>query len=243
MSPSAFSALVLACASAGAMLGMFVSRRLPDKYSGPDSREAIRLGMGLVATTVALVLGLLVASAKNFYDTQTNGVTQLAANVVMLDRILSYYGPDAADARTALRSSVEHWIEILELGPKAYRGQAFVDKIQQLSPKDENQRLFKAQAVNLAVQMGQTGWLMFEQRTVPVPKLLLVMLALWLTALFVSFGLFAPRNFIVQAGLFVSALAVSGAVFLILEMYRPSAIGLIRVSDAPLRAALAQLGQ
>jgi len=43
--------------------------------------------MGLVATTVALVLGLLVASAKSFYDTQNNEVTQLAANIVPVRRI------------------------------------------------------------------------------------------------------------------------------------------------------------
>jgi hypothetical protein len=90
--------------------------------------------------------------------------------------------------------------------------------------------------------MGQTRWLMFAQNTVPVPKLLLLMLIFWLTVLYISFGLFAPRNLTVKSGLFISALAVTGAIFLILEMYQPHG-GLLQVSDSPLRAALAQLGQ
>ena len=68
------------------------------------------------------------------------------------------------------------------------------------------------------------------------------MLILWLIVLFLSFGLFAPRNLMVMAGLFMAAAAVCGAILLILEMYHPQ-VGLIQVSDAPLRAALAQLGQ
>jgi hypothetical protein len=94
----------------------------------------------------------------------------------------------------------------------------------------------------MAIQVGQTRLLVFEQRRVPVPKLLLVMLVFWLIALFFSFGLFAPPNLTVLASLFVTAAAVSGAIFLILEMYSPYT-GLIRVSDAPLRAALLQLGR
>lgn len=121
-------------------------------------------------------------------------------------------------------------------------GEFLLDTIQELSPKDDNQKAMKAQASALAIQMGQTRWLMFAQNTVPVPKLLLLMLIFWLTVLFMSFGLFAPRTLTVGAGLFLSALAAAGAIFLILAMYQPHG-GMIQVSDAPLRAALAQLGQ
>jgi hypothetical protein len=198
--------------------------------------------MGLVATTVALVLGLLVASAKSFYDTQNNEVTELAGNVVLLDRILAHYGPEAADSRASLRETAAHWSEIMKPGVGLQNREALLDKIQELTPKDDNQRAMKAQASNLAIQMGQVRWLMFAQSSIPVPKLLLLVLIFWLTVLFFSFGLFAPVNFTVRSGLFISALAVSGAIFLILEMYQPHS-GFIQVSDAPLRAALAQLGQ
>ena len=91
-------------------------------------------------------------------------------------------------------------------------------------------------------QLGQTRWLIFEQNAVPIPRLLLAMLIGWLIVLFLSFGIYAPRNMTVLAGLLLAALAASGAILLILELYRPQ-VGLIRVSDAPLLAALAQLAQ
>ena len=83
---------------------------------------------------------------------------------------------------------------------------------------------------------------MYEQSASSVPLPLLVVLVLWLTIIFISFGLFAARNATVIASLFVSALSVSCAILLILEMYKPFE-GLIQISSAPLRAALAHLGQ
>ena len=241
MRPFLFSSVVFACVLIGWMLGMSVGPRLPAEHVTSDSKDALRLGMGLVATTVALVLGLLVASAKSFYDTQNNEVTQLAANVVLLDRVLAHYGPEASEARASLRAIAARWSEVLQPGAGLEHGESLFDKIQELSPKDDNQRVLKTQASNLAIQMGQTRWLMFAQNAVPVPKLLLLMLTFWLTVLYLSFGLFAPRNLTVKSGLVISALAVAGATLLILEMYQPHE-GLIQVSDAPLRAALAQLG-
>lgn len=206
--------------------------------------------MGLVGTMVALVLGLLIASAKSFYDTQSAEITQLSATAVLLDRILVHYGPETKEARGALRSTV---VRILDLtwphgasdkthsGPNV-RSEAVLDKIQELSPTNDNQRSLKTQALGLTIQMGQARWLIFEQNTTSVPMPLLVILVFWLIVLFISFGLFVHPNVTVLISLFVSALAVSGAVLLILEMYSPYS-GLIQVSSAPLRAALAQLGQ
>jgi hypothetical protein len=239
--PALFSLVVFACVFIGAMLGMLLGPRLPPQHANSDSKDVVRLAMALVAMMVALVLGLLVASAKSFYDTQNNEVTQLAANVVLLDGVLAHYGPEAADTRAFLRDDAARWLQLMHPGGGLRQKELLLDKIQALSPKDDNQRAMKRQACNLAIQMGQVRWLMFAQNSVPVPKLLLLMLIFWLTLLFFSFGLFAPHNFTVRTGLFVSALAVAGAVFLILEMYQPHGV-FIQVSDAPLRAALAQLG-
>ena len=243
MNPITASIVVFGCIFGGALLGMFVYSLLPDKALSSDSKDVVRLAMGLVATTVAVALGLLVASAKNFYDTQSAEVTQLAANFVLLDRILVHYGPEANDSRSELRILLAHESESLGSpdGAPTHKREIIFDKIQALSPKDDTQRSLKGQATSLAIQLGQTRWLMFEQRTVPIPRLLLGLLIFWLTVLFISFGLFAPRNVTVLIGLFIAALAVSGAILLILEMYHPEA-GLIQVSDAPLRAALVQIG-
>jgi hypothetical protein len=251
MIPFETSLFVFACAFGGALFGMFLRRVLPEHHIGPESKDVVRISMGLVATTVALVLGLLVYSAKAFYDTQTNEVTQLAASVLVLDRVLARYGPETADARAELRRSLQHQMDLLwpaadakeSTSPKAApTGEAVVDKIHELAPQNDKQKALQSQAVGLALQMGQTRMLMYTQRNVPVPKALLVMLIFWLVALFISFGLFAPLNSTVIISLLVSAAAICGAVFLIVEMYFPYG-GLIQVSSAPLRAALEQIGR
>lgn len=249
MSPPLISLIAFACVFGGGLLGIFLHFHLPDHHLASDTKDVVRLAMGLVATTVALALGLLIGSAKSFLDTQNIEITQLAANSVVLDRLLAHYGPDANDARQKLRTSVSSFNR-LTLGREGEaqstapgtRGEELLEAIQVLSPQTDNQRSLKNQALSLAIQMGQTRWLMFEQRAVPVPAILLGVLIFWLVALFVSFGVFAEPNATLIAGLLVSAFAVSAAIFLIMEMYHPYA-GLIQISSEPIRAAMAQLGQ
>jgi hypothetical protein len=253
MGPLVIGVIALACALGGALVGMFFQSRVPDGCQSADSKDVVRLVMGLVVTTVALALGLLVGSAKSFYDTQNAEMAQLAANYIMLDQILGHYGPEAADARAELRMVLAHQLERPErlMTPsKSYfdirSGVQMVDtlfdKVEGLPAKDDSQRYFKQQALNLGIQLGQARWLMYEQNTVPFPKFLMVMLVAWVMVLFVSFGIFAPRNPLVVASIFVSAAAVCGAIVLILAMYHPQGV-LIRLSDAPLRAAMEQLGR
>ena len=109
-------------------------------------------------------------------------------------------------------------------------------------PQNEAQRSLHGQAVRIALDIAKTRWLMYEQSTSSVSLPLLVMLICWLTVVFISFGLFAPFNATVVSSLIVAALSVSAAIFLIFEMYAPYS-GVIQVSSAPLRAALAHLGQ
>jgi hypothetical protein len=247
MEPLAAGLIALACVFGGALLGMLCRRWVPDRHQGPDSKDVVRLAMGLVVTTSAIALGLLVGSAKSFFDTQNAELAQIATDYVLLDIILANYGPEAADARATLRAELAQRVEESERSGSADKiytsiksgarmSEAMLDTLKALSPKDDNQRFLKQECLNLEVQLGQTRWLMYAQNMVPFPRFLLVMLIAWLTVLFVSFGIFAPRNPLVLAGLFVSAAAVCGAILLILDMYDPLG-GLIRISDAPLRAA------
>ena len=251
MNPITICAIVFACVFSGTLLGIFLHSRLPEKHLDADSKEHVRLGMALVGTTVALVLGLLIASAKGFYDAQNTEVTQAAANIVLLDRLLAHYGPEAADVRAALRSTVARWVELswqrsdeakTHFEPTSAGSEILLDKIQELSPQNDTQRSLQSQALSLLVQLSQTRWLLFAQRASSVPMPLLTVVVFWLTLLFMSFGLFVRPNVVVMGSLFASAVAVCGAIFLILEMYQPYS-GMIMVSVAPLRAALAQLGR
>jgi hypothetical protein len=100
----------------------------------------------------------------------------------------------------------------------------------------------KAQALSLSIGLGQTRWLMYQQATTSVSKPMVVFLVFWVIMIFLSFGLYAPPNGIVTVAFFVAGLSVSGAIFLILDMYAPYR-GLIEISSGPLRVALSHLGQ
>jgi hypothetical protein len=251
VSSLAVSLIAFAFIFGGALLGMFLRGCMPQNHLSDDSKDSVKLGMGLVATMCALVLGLLIASAKTYYDTQNAELTEMSAKTVLLDRLLAHYGPETNESRALLRSVVERSIERLwqrggppgsHLDPVGVSSEILAEKLIGLSPKDERQRLIQSQAVALEIALGQTRWLMFEQASTQVPKPLVVILVFWLTFIFIGWGIFAPRNATVAATWFVSALSVSSAIFLILEMYMPYA-GLILVSRDPLRAALAHLGQ
>jgi len=247
MTPIALSSIAFGCVAVGVLLGARGYSLLPEEYRKPDTKEVVRLGTGLVGTTVALVLGLLIGSAKNFYDTQNSEITEIAAGAILLDRVLAHYGPEAKDARDLLRDSIvsqvdrsrrhSNWVE-----PFFGSGEPVFDKIQALSPQNDRQRSLQIQALGLMTKLGQTHWLMVEQRTSSVPMPLLAMLIFWLVLLFTSFGLFVRPNAAIIVSLMMSALAVCGAIFLILEMYQPD-FGSIHTSDAALREALLQLGR
>ncbi len=120
--------------------------------------------------------------------------------------------------------------------------ESLFDKIQALDPKTETQRVWQARASSIAFDLLQTRWLMYEQSAGSISVSLLVVLVFWLTALFVSFGLFAPPNATVITSFLISSMSVSAAVFLIIEMYEPYG-GIIHVSAAPLHAAISHLGR
>jgi hypothetical protein len=246
MSPLSMSLIVFACVFGGALAGMALRGVLPEHHRSTESRDVVKLGMGLIATMSALLLGMLVASAKDSYELQKSELTQMTAKVVFL----ALYGPETKEARQRLRDGTSHFIDRIwpqdsarSLGPKPPGSDTLLyRKIQELSPKNDTQRSLQAQAASTAVEVGQMLYLMFEQRGSSISTVLLVVVVFWLSCIFASFGLFAPRNATVMATLFVSALSVSCAIFLVLEMDRPFE-GLLQISSAPLRDALTHLGQ
>jgi hypothetical protein len=251
MSAQVVALIVFACTFGGALLGMALRRALPEHHLGADSKDVVKVTMGLVGTMSALVLGLLVASAKSSYDAQGAEVTQLAANAVLLDRVLSHYGPESKDARDALRVGVTGFVERISpsgasqsapLGAPSTHNEVILDRIQALTPKDDRQHELQQQALKMGMEIAQTRWLMYAQGVGSPSRPLVVAIVFWLTIIFVSWGLFAQPNGTVFAALAVAALAVSGALFLIMEMYSPYE-GLVRISGEPLRAALTLLGQ
>ena len=251
MNPMTIGWIVLACVFGGALLGMALRRILPEHHLSAESKDVIKLGMGLTAMMSALVLALLTNSAKSSYDAQRNEVTQLSANIILLDRVLAHYGPETKEARALVKLSAAGMIDRIwpenrsgsaEVAPNTAVAEGFFDKIQELSPQNEVQRSLQTQAMKTTIDIGQARLLLLEQggRSIPMP--FLALLVFWVTIIFLSFGLFAPPNATVIVTLFLCALSVSGAIFLIMELDRPFG-GLIQISAAPLRDAIVHLGK
>jgi len=223
---------------------------LPDHHVSPESKESVRIGMGSVATMAALLLGLLVASTKQSFDTKNTEVGQFSAKLISLDQMLANFGPETAEIRTLLRRSLETGINRVwsegdtEQSSTARAGswtRELPVAIQKLSPRDDAQTAFKSQAFQLAGDLGEMRWLLFEQSEPSFSPPLLVMMVFWLTLTFVSVGLFSPTNATAIGAQMLAALAVSGAIFLLLELDRPFS-GFVQISKEPVLNALQVLG-
>jgi hypothetical protein len=253
VNPVAIGLIVFVFVFGGAVLVMYLRAALPEDHFNNESKDAIKLGTGLIATMTALVLGLMTASAKSSFDAQDTLVKNAAADVLTLDRVLARYGPETKEIRDSIRRLVAVRIDeiwpadgsrpvMLDPSTVAPEVEKITDRIQALFPHDETQWRLQRRAMDITEGLLKSRWFMFGGMSATVLVPFLVALVFWLTVTFMSFGLFAPRNATVIIVMFLCALSVSSVVFLILEMDSPFE-GMIKVSDAPLRYALSHLGQ
>jgi hypothetical protein len=238
---------------AGSLCGLLLRFMLPDHHLNEDARDVVQLGSGLIAAMAALVLGLLINSANNSLDTMNNELAQASATIVELDQSLASYGPETAEPRQLLRNIVvavletigpenvlkEGATEKVDLGKALRRIQS---KLRSLPPQNNAQTILQSQAIQEVEQLTHSRLLLLEHRHRRLSVIFLIVLIFWLTVIFVSFGLLAPRNWTVIGVLFVCALSVSAAIFILTEMNNPYK-GFISVSAAPLQSALEQLGR
>ena len=251
MNTTVTALIVFGCLIGAVLVGRILRRILPESHLSADSRDVVKLAMGLVATMAALVLGLLVSSAKGSYDTERSEVILMASKITFLGRVLDAYGPEAAGVRALIRNTVEEAIQQMWPGqmrrpidrnPDVQAGNLAYAALQQLSPQNDLQRVLKSQATTLAGDVAQTRSLLAAQSAPSVSQAMLIILVSWLVVIFVGFSVLAPPNATTVFALMISALAVSGAIFLILELDQPFG-GLIGISSEPMLKALHQLEQ
>jgi len=225
--------------------------RFSEERLNTSTKDTVKMATGLVATMSALVLGLLVSSAKSSYDTVRNEVIDMSAKTVFLDRVLATYGPESTDARARLREVIQENIDriwpkeskgLANLALNTEAGNAIYLAIQNLTPKDDAQRALKTEAMNGLVDLGKTRTLLVAQSIPSISKLMLAVLVSWLAIIFFSFSMLAPTKAPAVTALVISALSVCGAICLILELDRPFG-GLIGLSSQPMRNALVQLSK
>ena len=236
----------------GAGAGIVLRRSLPDHHLNEHSKDVVRLGASLVGTITALLLGLLITSAKTAYETQRSEVRQIASKLVLLDNQLRRYGAEADAAREAQRRAMAPLIARI-WGEGAIRseseapfrpgveGDLVYEAIEALNPRNDVQRNLKFRALSTLASITEIRVHLFEESEAAMPMTLIAIVILWLTLLFASFTLFSPINATGAVVLAVIAASASAAVFLILELEHPFS-GLLRISPDPLRNALGSLG-
>src|SRR6202008_1079021 len=152
------SLLVFALIFGGALAGMAIRPLLSEHHLHSDSKDVVKLTTGLIGTLTALVLGLLIASAKTTFDLKTNQVRQLTATIILLDDLLTQYGPEATSLRKLLRQSIPPmadgiWREQANSTRKPARFESsveawtFYNEIEQLSPNNDTQRSLQSRTI------------------------------------------------------------------------------------------------
>ncbi|RDI99226.1 DUF4239 domain-containing protein [Dyella solisilvae] len=253
MSHLLFSVFVFVCAFGCALLGMVMRTRLPGHHLDEDSATAIKLAAGLIATLAALVLGLLISSAKTTFDTVSQDFQHNAVNILRLDRTLAAYGPETKDLRASLKRSYSAWIDLIGAEESERRRSVdnpkvlahindFQHELAALRPATADQRILLSRAQDIFEEVFAARWMALLQKQGGIPTTLLLVLTAWLCVIFGTFGLFAPNNHTVIFFFLLCALSSAGAIFVIMEMDTPLG-GLIHVSVQPLREAVSQLGQ
>ena len=249
MSPLAISTVAFVFIFGGAILGMVLRALLPQAHLSPEAKDVVRLSMGLIATISALVLGLLIASAKNSYDDKNTKIKQITVDIILMDNFLEEYGPEALPVRRQLRTVLGPTIErIWNENDPAHRipfeaspqSKSFYNALLSLAPGNDAQRAIQTRLVALSTDLAQMRLALFTQAAHSIPTPFLAILVFWLAMIFASFSLFIRAEPVVVAALFVCALSAACALFLILEMDRPFS-GVMAISDEPLRNALATL--
>ncbi|TDW26696.1 hypothetical protein EV128_11326 [Rhizobium azibense] len=247
MSSIALGALVFICLFGASLIGILIRNRLPAHHLDSESKDVIRLSTAVVGTLSALALGLLIASANNVYNNAEAELRTSVARLLLLDRVLAHYGPETADARSRLQLLVENklvqgWGTAAErAGIEPYDENQGIEPVQgelrNLVPATEPQRLLQARALEISGLLAEAHWMFVESSSEGLPTAFLVILVFWLAWLFLTFGLQAPANSTVIGVMLVCSLSVAAAIFLVVDMAHPY-LGVIYVSDGPLRAAL-----
>jgi hypothetical protein len=252
-------AVVVALVGASAV-GMALHGRLSEPEKSRETADQVRLVISILVTFTAVVLGLLLSDVQSSFDAFDGRLRALAGSITELDQRLRQYGDDAAPIRKDLRDYLaaviaDTWrdeprpagdypkfsystgVERSAFGAQLMQVDASIRK---LAPADA---YHKELASLLAIRIGD----IIDKRRAAIETVhdtiswpLLTAMTVWLAIVFGVFGLTAPRNAVVYATIFLSALSFASAIFFVLDFDRPLA-GFIRVSSDSAREALRHL--
>jgi hypothetical protein len=243
--------VVFACLVAASFGSLAVSKQLSERQAEEETHAVIRLAANIFVVATSLVLGLLLNSAKNTYEAVDRNVHAFATDLILLDRTLRHFGPEATEVRRRLSVYVRQAVD----GTWRPDGIAVLDDrvaermlddvgnaLSAIRPPDGARTDLWHEAETNYQSVVKRRWTLIEESEGTIPAAFIVMLTAWLVLIFASFGYRAPRNAIVVATLVVSAGLIAGSIYLILDMDVPFS-GPIQISPAPLVRAQEQLSR
>ena len=231
---------LIAAASAGA----FINVRLPTRHLAEDTVEVVRRLVDVFVVMTSVLLGLMLDSAKNTYETNNNNLHALATEIILLDRNMRTLGPEADDARRHLLEYVRTVLNEAQVLDEDRQAEADLNAtgvtIRAIKVSDDQKLAVWNDMRQIYRQVQRDRWVVVDAAGGTIPAPLIVMMIFWLAAIFIGLGFRAPRNAVMTTTFVSAALLLSGALYLILEMDRPSS-GLIHISNAPFQRALEQI--
>jgi hypothetical protein len=237
---------------AGGLVGMWLYTFLPPQHQTTETRDIVRLAIGMISILASLVLGLLTASAKQTFDNADNHLRAYSADIIMLDATMRDYGPATDGPRVVLRQYTEKavsstWPDKWWASPQQLEDPEsglmldhIVEAVVALRPGNDRELSLRSQSLQLAEELVRSRWTLLVNQTGSISPVLIVIMVVWVSMIFMSFGLFAPRNATVVTAFLICSLSIGTSIFVILEMDSPFD-GVIMVSDTAMRTALAHL--
>jgi hypothetical protein len=243
---------VFICLVAAALISFLVSDRMPERDRQDDTHTVVRLAANIFVVATSLVLGLMMTSAKNTFESVDQSVHAFATELILLDRSLKRYGPEADEVRRRLAAYVHQAAHVTWEGPNGLPGvedrvaESLLEDLEAsfaaMRPSDPVRiQLWRDVQANLQ-NVVRRRWSLVEESEGTIPPALLVVVTSWLAVIFASFGYRAPRNAVVITTLVAAAFLIAVAFYLILDLDQPFA-GAIEVSSAPLQRAEEQISR
>ncbi|HEY1798780.1 MAG TPA: hypothetical protein VGG57_21895 [Stellaceae bacterium] len=238
--------LAFAVISGSALLGFVLKRYLRANHLDSPTQDAVKLATGVVATLAALVLGLLIASAKQTFDARGAEVHTFVINLTLLDRSMREYDPPLTEARQELGTFARNVREQLWGSNRGGQADALseLDAIRngfrELDPKTAHNRSLHARYMELSSKLVLAGDELLDTDKARISGTIVAIVDTWLALIFIGFALFAPFNRVTVTAMVLSAAAVAMALFLIIEMNSPFR-GYVTVSPRPMDRAITRI--
>ncbi len=252
--------LIILVVSAAA--GAFLRTRLPAPHRSSESVDFLRIVTALLVTFVALVLSLLLASELTSYNTSSHDRNHYAANLTQLDGCMRDFGPELSEQRQQLHGYTA--AVIASTWPEEPRptevnypdtsqfplvGEAPVltgvmngigIALAALQPQDPLHQALATRCKDIFANVTAARWTVIEDTQGSLSEPFAGVLMFWLTMMFLSFGLQAPRNSLSFCIVAIAIASVISVVFVILDLDLPYG-GIFGISSHSMRLALADM--